>query len=294
MLAPGEDLLAKAEQGLAADHLILLLSEASCPKRWPRDRWEPVLIEQARELKSQLFCVLLEDCPFPELLKRRNFADASHPGKRLTAMRLVKRGIHHPGTKSLSISADLETLYTGLSDRPGVMSADGSAITRFGEEAKTEFEAVLWLACVGRNLTQAAGALGDELGLVLPGTLDENIRAIRELLENRRCLLILDGPSPEIENALTVGARTSTLISRHPLRVPPEPPQTLDYARKLAHAHRYAEAYELFYQLLNSGVSAENCARELVWICESWDRIEEGNSLRFHYRPAEFEQLILF
>src|SRR2546425_3072842 len=39
----GEDLIAKAEKGLGADVLVVLLSPASCPARWPRERWEPVL-----------------------------------------------------------------------------------------------------------------------------------------------------------------------------------------------------------------------------------------------------------
>ena len=40
------------------------------------------------------------------------------------------------------------------------------------------------------------------------------------------------------------------------------------YARSLIAARRYAEAYELLYQLLDEVVEPEGCARELTWICE--------------------------
>src|SRR5215471_8750402 len=76
-LAPGQDLIAKAEEGLASNVLVLLLSPASCSSRWPRERWEPVLFEQARSAGVGLVTMLLEVCPFPELLRRRNFIDAT-------------------------------------------------------------------------------------------------------------------------------------------------------------------------------------------------------------------------
>src|SRR5215470_2092773 len=85
LVLPGEDLIAKAENGLAADTLVLLLSEASCPTRWLCERWEPVLFEKTRLGRVEFVSVLLNDCPFPALLQRRNFVDART--NRLAAMR---------------------------------------------------------------------------------------------------------------------------------------------------------------------------------------------------------------
>ena len=40
---------------------------------------------------------------------------------------------------------------------------------------------------------------------------------------------------------------------------------------------RFAEAYDLLYQLAQVGERIRiPCARDLVWICEHWDRVEEG------------------
>jgi hypothetical protein len=38
----------------------------------------------------------------------------------------------------------------------------------------------------------------------------------------------------------------------------------------------------------------DNRARELTWICEHWDRVDEANLLRMNYRQAGAEQLLLF
>ena len=46
--------------------------------------------------------------------------------------------------------------------------------------------------------------------------------------------------------------------------------------------------------LLNAGVEPEACARDLIWICEHWDRVEEANALRFRFRPVSAEQMRLF
>jgi hypothetical protein len=89
LIRGGEDLIAKAEEGLVADVLVLLLSETSCPTRWPRERWEPILFDQTRHANVELVTVLLSGCPFPPLLRRRNFFDAATNPR--TAMRLLKR-----------------------------------------------------------------------------------------------------------------------------------------------------------------------------------------------------------
>ena len=296
LVLPGEDLIAKAEAGLAADVLVLLLSEASWPTRCPRDRWEPVLFGESRRTGVQLVTVLLRDCFFPALLKRRNFIDART--SRLIGMRLVKRWLwqreHGPGQPvNQAFSADLEELYSHLADRAGVLEAGGMAASRFAREASEEFEAVLWVHCHNRSLAQIAGEIGSQLRMSLEGTTEQNCRKIQNLLSCRRCLLVLDAPGLERVAAIVPEGRTSTLVTLDPVSVV-ETPQSLSYARKLISYRRYAEAYELLYRLLDTEVAPETCARELTWICEHWDRIAESNSLRFRYGPEPSEQLVLF
>jgi hypothetical protein len=45
---------------------------------------------------------------------------------------------------------------------------------------------------------------------------------------------------------------------------------------------------------LKSGIEPQSCARELVWICERWDRLDEANALRSYFGPSPSEQLLLF
>ena len=67
---------------------------------------------------------------------------------------------------------------------------------------------------------------------------------------------------------------------------------SLEDARILIAGRRYAEAYEMLYRLRDAGVAVESAARELAWICDHWDRIDESNSLRIGSFTGP-EQLVL-
>ncbi|MGA7410719.1 MAG: TIR domain-containing protein [Bryobacteraceae bacterium] len=295
-IGENQDLIAKAEEGLCADVLLLLLSPSSSPTPWVRERWEPVLFQQARQANVEVVTMLLEECPFPPLLRRRNFIDATTNW--LTAQRLLKRWFmlreREPGSAPNSeFSGDLEDLYVSLADRAGTLHVSGEVAARFAKEAEEEFEAVLWVPCRGRTLAQAAGELGHQLGLALDGPKEENCPRIRVLLAARRCLVVLDAPGAEILPELIASGRTSTVITHDPIRFL-ETPESLVYARRLVAERRFAEAYELLYRLLDAVVDADSCARELTWICEHWDRVEEASVLRSKCRPSRAEQLDLF
>ena len=292
----GQDLLTTAEFGLACDVLVLLLSPASWPARVPRERWEPILFAEAQQSGVELVTFLLAECPFPPLLRRKNFFDAT--ASRHTAMRLLKRwlwqreqGAAH--SLNLTFSNDLEDLYSALADAAGTLKTGGEEASRFAREAGQEFAAVLWIPCHRRTLAQIAGELGSQLGLTLEGPVEQNCRAIQDLLSTRRCLLILDSPATDHAAALIPRGRTSTLVTSEPVSIV-ETPESVAYARKLIGSKRYAEAYELLYRLLDADISPADCAHELSWICEQWNRVEESESLRFHYRLPPTEQLSLF
>ena len=295
LIGAGQDIILKAEEGLSADVVVLLLSPASSPAPWPRQRWEPVF-EAAKRDGTEVVLMLLEDCPFPPLLRRRNFIDAT--GNRQTARRLLKRWFwrHRRASVDLpssAVSGSLEMLYSALADRGGTLTVSGPEASQFVREAADEFEAVLWAPCHGRTLAQAAGELAGQLGLVLDSPAKANCGPIRDLLAARRCLVVLDAPSPEVAAELTAGGRTSTVITRESVKIL-ETPHTPAYARSLLAAKRYAEAYELLYALLDAVIEPDWCARELTWICEHWDCMEEANALRLNYGPTEGVQLMLF
>jgi TIR domain len=296
MLPQGGDLLSKAEEGLAADVLMLLLSEDAWPARRPRQEWEPILADQAREADAEVAAFLLSECPFPEVWRRRNFFDGSR--ERLKAMRLVKRWFWQRRRASGAapntvFSRDLEAIYRDIADRAGMLRAGGEMADRFAREAVEEFEAVVWVSAYERSLAQISGELGAQLGVTLEGTVEDNCERIRDLLGARRCLLVLDAPSGGHEDWLVPRGRTSTLITEDAVRVAATP-ETFEYARKLILARRNAEAYELLHRLLEGEIASEACARELTWICQEWGRVEEANALRFYYGPEPAAQLTLF
>lgn len=295
-IGENQDLIAKAEEGLCADVLLLLLSPSSSPTRWERERWEPVFFDQAKEGGVDVATMLLRECPFPPLLRRRNFVDAT--SNQLTAQRLLKRWfrLRERGVgaaPSAEVSSDLEDLYLAMADRAGMLHVSGPLASRFAAEAEEEFESVWWVPCQGRTLAQASGDLAYRLGLTLDGQAKENCGRIRESLTTRRCLVVLDAPTAEISRELVPGGRTSTAVTRDAVKVV-ETPETLAYARSLIAARRFAEAYELLYRLLDAVVEPDICARELTWICEHWDRVEEANVLRFNYPSEGARQLQLF
>ena len=296
LISDGEDLIDKAEQGLACDVLVLLLSPASWPDPCPRERWEPVLFNAASESRVELASVMTTDCRFPALLRRRNFFDAAiDPDAALRQMKrwLWQRSQGASHSVNTAFSSDLADLYSALSDQAGTLRASAAEASRFIKEAGQEFEAVIQIPCHDRTAAQVAGELAVQLGLTLDGALEDNCRRIHELLFKRRCLLVLDAPAPEIAAEFIASGRTSTLVTLEPIQVI-ETPRTLAYARQLIHRRRYAEAYELLYSLLDSDTSTADCAHELSWICEHWNRAEESESLRFHYRLPPTEQLALF
>ena len=273
-------LLEVAEEGVSSDFLVLLLSIKSCPVQWNWPDWERRVMQEAAEMKTSILTVALDGCVFPGLLRRQNFVDAQ-VNKR-NAMRLVKRHIRRrifglAGAPNLAVSPQLEALYAGLGDCPGTMTADGEEGYRFAAEAADDFDAVLTISCYRRSLAQVCGDIGQQLGLVLTGPAETNAAHIRDFLSDRRCLLLLDGFSPGLGQAIPSG-RTSTVIMQAPVRMT-ELPDSFEYGRWLMSEQRYAEAYEIFDRLSAQDISARACRRELAWILEYWDRVDDARAI---------------
>jgi len=294
LVRPGQDLLAVAENGLSADVLVLVLSPASNLVRWVRERWESVLVVRAAELGTRVAVVLIEECTFPGLLRRGgNFFDATE--ERMTAFRRLKRwiwGIQLGTEPAMTFSADLEAIYEAVADRVGRTTTSAERAKRFAREASREFEAVLWVPAYGRTLAQIACETGAQLGMRLAGPLDEDCRTVRDVMSERRCLLVMDTPTSSVDALLPEG-RTSVLFTSEPGMVAEEA-ASLAEARRLLSAGRVSEAHKMLRRLFDGGVELEQCARELVWIYEQWDRMEEAHQLRFLVGNAPSEQLRLF
>jgi pentatricopeptide repeat protein len=83
------------------------------------------------------------------------------------------------------------------------------------------------------------------------------------------------------------------LVTTEPVE-PVDNKVTFEGARQLVRSRRFAEAYDALRQLLDSGIEPMACVRDLVWICEHWDRLDEANTFRYRYGPEPTEQLHLF
>jgi hypothetical protein len=284
LLRSDHHLVDLAEQ--SSGPLVLLLSKDSWPQRLPRERWDPLLLE------LPLACVLLNACPFPELLRRRSFfTHSDHAGRGLK--RWLWRQLRESAEATrYEWSADLERLYAALADRPGVGESSAESARRFSREAAGEFERVLWIPCHGRSMAECTGELGTQLGLLMEGREADNRRRVLEMLAGRRCLVVLDGPAEPVRAALGVQNRCSILITTEPLEIR-ETPRTFDYALELVRNQRLAEAYDLLQMLMEETVEPGACARELAWICEHWGRTAEAERLR-RFDPMPVRQMGLF
>jgi hypothetical protein len=90
--------------------------------------------------------------------------------------------------------------------------------------------------------------------------------------------------------ALKPQGRTSILFISEPGTLIDEPANPAT-ARRLLSAGRVSEAYEMLTELLERGTETEWCARELIWIYEQWDRMDDANKMRFLVSPIQPEQL---
>ena len=88
-IGPGETLLSKAQEGLMADAMLVMLSPDSVPERWVREEWITAFWDQPQAARVSSATVLCRACRFPDLLSRKNFFDLTED--RLDAFRRIKQ-----------------------------------------------------------------------------------------------------------------------------------------------------------------------------------------------------------
>jgi hypothetical protein len=216
---PGFDLIDAASQALSAEIGFVLLSAASVPNRWERDRWAPVLLDHPRELGSSLFFVQAGQCRFPDLLRRQAFADLSQDP--LSGKRELKRHLFRklaffksePGLPPIEPGpSEIEVLRRQMADQPGYGDfCDRNTVLSFAHACQTDFEGVFWIDCAWRTRAGVLGDVADCLGLQLTGPMEQNENALGRFNTNRRCLFICENPPDD----LTWFGGRSSLIRLH-------------------------------------------------------------------------------
>jgi hypothetical protein len=230
-MPPGGDLIAKVEEGLAADVVLVLLSPESVPPRWVLERWRSAFWEQAAAVGTSLATLLCRDAKFPDLLRRKSFFDLRH--NRLAAFRAIKRWLMNlsplprkaPFAPARQPSfggrdAELETLCVLLADTPGMAALEAgeaagktALAVEFARRHLEDFDAVFWLTCGHRSAAALAGDLAAQLDVRLDRDLESNLNELRRLCARYRCLLVLDDALASTAALLAPRGRTSVLIT---------------------------------------------------------------------------------
>jgi len=217
----GADLLDSVETGLAFDYVLVLLSPDSTEPVWSRKRWESILFEQAKQLRTRIAFVLLSECKFPAVLRKEKFFDLWSDftnGRRAVKRWLLAELTPRPQSPKLPVlsaelaPADIEVLEP-LADWPDFAQApDRDTALAFAYARHGDFEAVAWLHCTRRGRVGVLGDVAHALALRLEGTWEDNAQALREYCAEHRVLLLfenLDSVDPELVN---LGGRASILL----------------------------------------------------------------------------------
>jgi hypothetical protein len=227
----GADLLDSVETGLSFDYVLVLLSPDSTQPAWPRARWESVLFEQPKQLRTRVAYVFLAECKFPAVLKKETFFDLSRDftaGRRSLKRWLLAELTPAPPIPKLPeraaglAQADIESLEP-LADWPEFTSSERDAALAFAHARHADFEAVVWLHCTRRGRAGVLGDVAHGLGLRLKESWEDNARALREYCAEHRVLLLfenLDSADPEMIN---FGGKASVVMVEGEETVPRRP-----------------------------------------------------------------------
>ncbi|MDE3195953.1 MAG: toll/interleukin-1 receptor domain-containing protein [Acidobacteriota bacterium] len=206
-----QDLIAAAERGLSADAALVLLSPASVPKVWKRERWEPVFFGDPSEEGPWLGFALLGECRFPELLRRRVFFDFSRDARQ------GAREVRHWLMRREGVAAktsEYADLRAAVADQPGTAHGIPSDVARaFALAYGADFEAVHRVACHGRTAAGILGDLGYSMGVPMTGNAVQNRAALENACRSHRWLLILEDLPPEQGDLAAPGGRASVIAA---------------------------------------------------------------------------------
>jgi hypothetical protein len=217
----GADLLDAVEIGLSFDDVLVLLSPDSTKPAWTRKRWEGVLFEQPKQLRTRVVYVLLADCKFPAVLRKEPFFDLSQDfagGRRslkrwLLAKLAPERSVPKlPGRAADLTGADIDSLET-LADWPEFVETDDrKSALEFAYTCQSDFEMVVWLDCARRGRAGVLGDVAHDLGLRLEGQWEDNAQALKDYCRQHRVLLVFENLDSGAAELVNFGGKASVIL----------------------------------------------------------------------------------
>ena len=320
-LRPGEDLAAKAREARMADVALVLFSRASLPPRWGRAQWEDALVKEPAEEGVRMGFVTCDDCAPPRVLAPR------FDGRTLGGRRELKRWIRNreyvprPTAAASEQDADLGILGIALADRPGAETvAEASLAFEFAAKFGGDFDEVLRVECGQRTRTALAGEMAARLRLRLEGDAEDALKRLREFCAGRRFLVLLEGARTPVARELAMGGRCSTLFCLEAGPADAIDPDSLRAAQaawaandadwtelcrlarvgrrvardegRIAELHDLMEQWRAEAERRGDRKAQDEATREIVWILESWGRLEEARRLEYR-RAMEFDEQLL-
>ena len=217
----GGDLLDTVETALSLDYVLVLLSQDSTQPKWTRTRWESVLFEQPKQLRTRIAYVLLNECPFPAILRKETFFDLSRDfagGRRSLKRWLLAQLTPAPSMPKLPertmglASTEIDALEP-LADWPELQQApDRDTALAFAYARHTDFEAVLWLNGTRRGRVGILGDVAQGLCLRLEGNWEDNLRALTDYCAEHRLLLLFENLSADASELVNFGGKASVVV----------------------------------------------------------------------------------
>ena len=204
------DFLDSVEQCLANELVIVVLSPAAAPSLWPRADWERVLIQAARESESQIAYVMRETCPFPQILRRRNFFEG---GFRALRRWLIQQLDPEPLSIPITIEGERDDSLLALVEEPGVIrDVTVEQAAWIARNHWQDFEAVRWVRFSRRSRIGVLGELAHAMNLRLPGTAEQNWLALKQQASEKRALLLLQNLPAEHGSVAELDGKASVLV----------------------------------------------------------------------------------
>src|SRR5689334_20312772 len=166
------------EAGGASAAIVLLLSPDAVPPRFKRDDWQSLLSHFETSAEPPVASILVQECPYPKLIERKNFFRwHDNPIRAIerwaVALHDTPPGAFVPAPLPWfeGRTQELDFLWRALVDQAGSLalvnpepSTGKSALAQtFARAAAGHFREVLWIACGDRPSTSILGELGSRL-----------------------------------------------------------------------------------------------------------------------------------